>query len=59
MGMIDALAGALFERKARVTIVPFGGAQRIEHRFLERARPNVGKITAGHQWRRQRGALAH
>src|SRR5207245_744928 len=42
MGMIDAFAGALLKREAASNDGAFGGAERIENRFFERGRPDVG-----------------
>jgi len=58
MGMIDALTGALLEREAARTDGAFGGAERIEDRFLERGGPNVGGEGLAVDGRFRRGELA-
>ena len=42
MGVIDAFAGALLERKAASDDGALGGAQRIEHGFFQGRRPDIG-----------------
>src|SRR2546429_144812 len=43
MGVVDALAGALLERKAASDDGAFGGAQRIENGFFKRGGPDIGR----------------